>query len=294
MSLTHVQCPNGTLAPVDICLSYCQHPCATLPTRRLLTKEREWKGKASTTQLLNGTMLEFLKITNSYSIDLQDRVFILLGINTHGVLEESAKQLNIPAEIALSEDRDIFDLLEPCQDGFVLSDYKVWGSYKVAKALGVIPSGKKPDPSGELYKSSGKWGKAGTPKMIDTFEIHPEKGEMWETELQLNRYRVMLSDRNVKIIKMQLQIMVRDFSTRIGDRRGLEQGMYLTDVRVIPDVDVRRYFAEKEEALALALKQGHWEHTCTERECWDGVRCKGYCDVASLCPRGIMYEGEKK
>jgi len=87
--------------------------CLTLPTLTLISEEREWNGIASTTQLLNGTMMEFLKLTQPYVVDPDKRAFMLAGTKHHASLEEFAKKLGLPAEIALNIDRDIFDLLEP-------------------------------------------------------------------------------------------------------------------------------------------------------------------------------------
>jgi hypothetical protein len=236
-------------------------------------------------------MYEFLKITQPYSISFQDRIFILLGINTHGKLEDSAKKLNISAEVALSEDRDIFDLLEQYEDGWCISDYKVWGSYKVAKALGIVKAGKVPDPSGERYKSSGKWGKAGDIKMVDSFAMVGEK-DLWEVEMQLNRYRVMLEQKGLKIKKMQLQIMCRDYNTISADSRGIQQGIYMTEVQRLDDAVITSFFDNKQAKLAAALKAGKCDEPCTLEERWNDIRCKSYCEVAYACPVGFVLRGK--
>mgnify|MGYP001566944621 CR=1 FL=1 len=146
------RCPDGELITISdclMCVSSCRYgeTCLSQPTRYEISREREWSGKPSTTQLLNGTMLEFLKLTKPYAIDPDGMMFALLGTRHHQQLEESAKALGLPTEVALTgDDRDIIDLLEPDDSGgYILTDMKTWGSYRVAKALGVVAGGKVPD-----------------------------------------------------------------------------------------------------------------------------------------------------
>ena len=108
-------CPDSIKTKLEDCFSKCRmgERCLTLPTLKQMSMEREWNGVASTTQLLNGTMHEFLKLTKPYYCDPQGRIFMLEGSRHHAVLEDKAKELGLPSEIPLSVDRDIFDLLEP-------------------------------------------------------------------------------------------------------------------------------------------------------------------------------------
>ena len=287
-------CPDKEIIPVKDCLQHCRmdERCLTLPTLRLISIEREWSGKPSTTQLLNGTMLEFLKLTQPYVVDPDSRAFMLAGTKHHQALEAVAKELNLPSEIALSIDRDIFDLLEQDEDGgLVLSDYKNWGSFKVAKALGIVEVGKQPNPNGEVYKSSGKWGKAGDVKMVPVFQAMPQEADNWEAEYQLNHYRIMLEERGVQIKRMQLQVTVRDGGVAIASSRGITRNTYRIPIPKLDDDKVKEYFANKEKALLTALEQGSWSEPCNQAECWEDARCRRYCEVARYCPKGILLGG---
>jgi hypothetical protein len=291
--LERLQCPDKETIPVAECLSHCRmaERCLTLPTLALICEEREWHGVASTTQLLNGTMMEYLKLTKPYTVDPDSRAFMLQGTKHHAALDEKAKELGLPAEVPLSVDRDIFDLIEFEEGGkIILTDYKLWGSFKVAKALGLVKVGMKPDPSGAVYKTTSKWGKAGEPKMVPIFSAFPENADLWEVELQLNRYRVKLADLGLKVHRMQVQTTVRDGGISVALSRGVYRNMYRIPIKELEDDYVLDYFAEKDQALAFALSKGAWELPCSDRECWDGVRCSGYCDVAMYCPRGQIVK----
>jgi len=235
-------------------------------------------------------MLEFLKLTQPYAADPDKRAFMLAGTKHHEQLEVIAKELGLPSEVPLSIDRDIFDLLEPDEDGYTLTDYKLWGSYRVAKALGIVQVGKQPDPSGERYKSSGKWGKAGDPKMVPVFQQSVSEADNWESELQLNRYRIMLEELGLKVNTMQLQVTVRDGGLVVAHGRGIDRNTYKITIRRLDDNQVGEYFNRKQEALKLALAQGKWDIPCDDRESWEGARCKGYCEVARNCPKGLLYQ----
>ncbi len=289
------KCLDGEIIPVKDCLTKCRlnERCLTLPTLTLIAQEREWTGVASTTQLLNGTMYTFLKLTQPYTIDPDKMAFALHGTIHHDKLRDVAKELNLPAEIPLTtEDRDIFDLLEPEDGGWTLTDYKTWGSFRVAKVLGLVEAGKKPDPTGAVYKSSGKWGAAGSPKMITVFQRMPQQADNWETELQLNHYRIMLEERGLKIGKMQIQITVRDGGLAVAHSRGLDRNTYMVPIRRLEDEDVEYYFKAKKCHLQDALRQKSWSTPCDNRECWDGNRCRDYCEVAIYCVKGLLYQQE--
>jgi len=262
------KCPDGSITSVEDCLDGCDHECLTLPTRAAIADERIWNGHASTTQLLNGTMLEFLKITVNYGIDPQSRAFALAGSRHHQLLKEWAEKLDLPTEIALSPDgKDIFDLLVPMDDdSYKLQDYKLWGSYRVVRALGLI-------------KGKDK-----------VFRINPSEIDLFNEELQLNNYRVKLEKFGLHISAMEIQPTVRDGGLQVAATRGINFNMRLIPIARLDDSYVDDYFEAKEADLLKALETGQCE-PCNLRECWDGRRCKSWCDVADWCPKGILSKG---
>ena len=178
-----------------------------------------------------------------------------------------------------------------------LTDLKLWGSYHIVKALGITQTGKIPDQSGAIYQKSGAWGKAGSPKMVNKFDIIPDNADMWETEFQLNNYRVKLQQLGIKIAKMQVQATVRDGGLAVATGRGVIENIYKIPVRQLQDNDVIEYFTYKDTCLKEALEHG-WTEPCSERESWEGNKCRGYCDVWFCCSKGklirsIESRGEK-
>jgi len=275
-----IVCPKATdPILIDDCINHCTDRCLTLPTIKAITEQRVWTGVPSTTQLLNGTMIEFLKITRDYTIDPQNKAFALLGTRHHQKLEEAAKELNLPSEIALGPDgHDIFDLLEPKDGAWTLIDYKTWGSYRMVRALGIVKEGK------------GKDAK---------FSVDPSTINLRESELQLNRYRVMLEGRGLKIGKMQLQVTVRDGGLQIARTRGIDFNIKLVPIKRLDDEEVINYFDWKKDKLLIALSKykenpQYLPDPCNDEESWGGNRCRGYCEVAEYCPKGIVEQEMKE
>lgn len=290
MPLEGFICPDRAKIKLEDCFKECRmgERCQEEPDLHLIAQEREWKGVASTTQLLNGTMLEFLKLTKPYYVDPDSRAFMLAGTKHHKALEDIAKELNLPVEIAMSGDRDIFDLLVFEGKTICIVDRKMWGSFKVAKALGIVETGKQPDPSGECYKTNSKWGRAGSAKMIPVFGQDPAKADNWEAELQLNRYRVMLKEKVGLIAeKLYLRVLVRDGGLYTSKDRGVLRNTYKIPVKILPDQYVTEYFEYKADCLESALEKG-WDMPCNNQECWDGMRCNHFCDLWEHCPKGIL------
>lgn len=289
------KCPDGNIIPYKDCLTKCRmaERCETLPYLHLAAGEREWTGEASTTQLLNGTMYISLKIIQPYIIDPDDMAFAIHGTESHAQLEAKAKELGLASELSTTHDgRNIIDLIEYEEGILTLTDTKTWGSFRVAKALGIVQTGKKPDPSGEVYKKGGAWGAAGSPKMIAVFQQMPSEADNYEAELQLNRYRVLLEETGIHVDKMRVHAIVRDGSLAVARSRGVERNTYLIPIERLPDGDVKEYFHVKAEALKTALRDG-WTVPCDDRECWEGVRCRDYCEVAMYCSKGILETGGK-
>ena len=274
MPLKWFQCPIiDKPVPIEDCFK-C-HQCLTLPTLKAMADERKWTGRPSTTQLLNGTMLEFLKITRDYAIDPQKKAFALLGTRHHQELAAAAFRLGLPAEVALSPDgRDIYDLLEPENGTWTLSDYKTWGSYRMVRALGIVKVGKGKD---------------------SKFIVDESQKDLWESEMQLNHYRILLEGYGVKVGKMQVQVTIRDGGLQIARTRGITKNIELIPIKWLPNGRVNLYFDMKSDALLASLENykndpQYLPPPCNAKECWDGARCRGYCEVAEYCPKGMMEQ----
>jgi hypothetical protein len=173
-----------------------------------------------------------------------------------------------------------------------LWDYKTSGSFKIAKVLGLV-SNKVLDPSGEVYKSSGKWGKAGDPKMVTIWQRDPSKIDMRDWELQVNKYRVDIEHIGFPVSKMYIQATVRDGGTYIAENRGLTENIYLIPVRRLPDEEIGQYFAEKATALVIAMKSGILPSPCSREESWDNARCVKFCEVWQYCDVGIAIHAKE-
>ena len=261
MPLTMFKCPDSETRLIKTCLDYCPRTngrCLSLPTLHEIGSDREWKGVASTTMLLNPTRMSYLKIVHDYAIDPFDRAFALLGTRHHKKLEiVASKIIELHAEIKIvGETSSIIDLLEPdeLKDGYwKLTDYKTWGSYALAKVTGV--------------KDNGDY-------------------ELKQAGLQLNDYRIKAQDIGFPISRLFIQCTVRDGGTFTARNNGIDYKMALIPIEIMDDDKVKEYFITKEYALQTALKENTLPELCPYDERWSGRRCKGFCDVFMFCPEG--------
>ena len=234
------RCPDQKTVLIEDCLKLggCRmnNRCATLSYLRLIGYDREWRG-VTPSAAGTGPRLLYLRASTDYTIDPNDRTFAALGTSVHGKLSLHQYTHDVLAEEELSDEKmrgiaDVLEVDEENQDFYILTDYKTWGSFKVGKAFGLVKI-EKPllDENGDpVLLKSGK--NKGKPKMKAMIEMHPEKADIYETALQLNRYRIFFERANFKISKIQVQAIVRDGNSYTAKNRGIERNLYLSLIHI--------------------------------------------------------------
>lgn len=292
---THFQCPDNETILIEDCLSSCRMGarCMMKATLTMFAKgRREWKGKISATQALNGTRIEYLKITNGYSEKPWTRAFALLGTFHH----LRYQKMNIPN--ALQEEwmedeagTGMFDFYD--DEEKTLYDTKTTGCYKINKALGKKKF-EHDEPTGEFYKVGPKKGQEKTRKVVEWGMGEPD---LWEWQMQLSRYAWMLRDAGFEVERAMIQATARDFNSQSARQYGLDRQIYLVPVEILPREIVIPFYIDKQTALLDALATGTLPPPCSPKERWadegvtddttPGRRCPGFCPVWSWCELGI-------
>lgn len=323
MSLINFICPDGGRIDVDKCLTPggCRmgDRCATRPYLLMAKSERPQRFRCknghdvkmpasnkvfnsicseckssmeyvpSTTQLIQGTKSAFLKLTTDFDISPDSRAFMITGTKGHAALEAHDDECSFAEEsFEDANETGIADLLTVEDGETILSDYKVSGSFKVAKALGFSTVDENID--GEFYKSGKRKGEQKTRKVVRRME---EKIDRFEWTLQLNKYRIEFEKRGFKVDKLKIQCVVRDGNTYIARQRGVFRNVYYFDIDMLDDKLVLDYFARKKRDLLTALKHGRWDDVCSSAESWEGLKCALYCECAASCPQGKYLMREK-
>ena len=277
-------CPDFHECRIEDCLNGCRLK-DTLEAGRCLSKrslmaiaeQRVWKGIPSTTQLLRGTREAYLTITSDYSVDPQDMIYALFGTRVHAKLEEHTPE-GSSSEVRLYDDisSGAYDFY---QDG-VLYDDKTYGSYAVAKTLGLV---EKLVPDG-VYKSSrtGKY-KKGDPKFKKVF-VEGGIHKRFDLMVQLNDYRMKLEKHGLPVTKMCCEIIVRDGGTFIAQSRGVTQRALLVVINKISDCWISRYMKKKAELLHKALDTKTLPPVCKPRERWFDSKTGRSGKCAKFCP----------
>ena len=295
MPATTFTCPDGINHPISTCLSVrgCRMPqrCATRPFLQLAGSDRPWGG-VTPSAAGNGPRMMYLKATVDYAVNPMDRVWAAFGTSTHERLALSDYTFNVLAEEKLSDGQitGIADLLEEDENdpgNYILFDHKTWGSYKVAKSLGITTKSHD-DPIIEngvpvLLKSGKNKGKPKTKKRTERI-IDPNSIDLRNEELQLNRYRILFNSYRFNITKIFIQVVSRDGGTHIAKSRGIDKNLYIIPIRILPDQYVLDFYARLQHECDLAFTH-KYAPKCDAHQSWDGRRCEGYCEVFKECQK---------
>jgi hypothetical protein len=293
-------CPDRQTIPITDCLklSGCRmkERCATIPYLKAISFDREYRG-VSPSMAGNSARLIYLRAITDYAIDPMDRTWSILGIAVHEKLSALRYVTNVLSEEKLSNEQmegtaDLLEIDEENQRFHLLTDYKTYGSYKVAKCLG-LKQEQKPllneDGSPILLKSGKNKGK---PKTESVTKCDPEKADLKFEILQVNRYRIFFENSGFPISRMRLQVMVRDGGLYVAKGRGITQNLYLIPIPRMDDVEVLYFYDELQRSVDEAFAND-WAPRCTAEENWDGRRCDGFCEVSEACrlmDRGVWHE----
>jgi len=296
MPATRFICPDKQTIAISNCLApqgcRMNERCATVPYLRHIAKQRPFV-KVTPSAAGNGARYIYLKAIHEYAIDPYAMTWAVLGTAAHELLSNREIVDNVFEEMPLSHDamEGIPDVLERDEfnaGSYILTDYKTFGSYKVAKCLGIekIQQALRDSDGRVVTFKSGK--NKGNPKMISVF-THTGTRDIKNEMLQLNCYRIMYEAAGFPVSRMNLQVIVRDGATYIAKSRGIKENMYLIDIPRMKDGEVLGYYKALQSAVSDALITG-WAPKCSAEESWDGRRCKGYCDVAKQCAEMPEFE----
>ena len=295
-------CPDGEEVEIKECLKNngCRigKRCLSHATLTKLGEAREWKGTPSTTQLIKGTMEAFLEITEDYAEDPNNMMFKLLGTTVHAGLEQyefaGASMEGQLAYVTKDGISMIPDLLETEDDWNILTDYKVSGSYKIAKALGIYAV---LEEGNETYKRKTKIIDPETGDQIERLKGQKKLVKVWKRNIQrqdcadwikqVNYYRMGIEEKEgIHIHEMRIQAIVRDGGLQIATTRGLDKNAYLIPIPKVDDKTIRKYFISKRDTLWKVLQGKIKPEICNEDERWQNNKCERYCSVKQFCPHG--------
>jgi len=260
--LKYIICPDKQEVTVKECLKECrlEERCTPLAYLKSITHNKNplttdpTQYIPSVTQLLNGTLEEYLKLTTHFATNPQGAAFLTHGNLAHLVIENEAPE----SEIHLEMDgiQGTLDLIE----NDTLIDHKTWGAYKVAKFFG------------KTYNYIKR-------------EIEETEPDRFDITFQMNMYRIMYEHKYKKKIKnMKVFIIVRDGGTSNARKNKITKNLYYEKINILPDEDIINFFQAKKLLLLSALTEEKMPEKCSDKETWNGNKCKKYCSVNFACP----------
>ena len=291
-----IKCPDGGKAVKEECLAgHCRlgRRCAPVVYLQLVCRERVWKGIPSVTQLLQGTREAYLKITSDFTADPQGATFRVLGTRGHTALDTDNDLSFTEEHFEGQLIQGTADLLEKQENGeWWLIDHKTAGSFKVAKALGLV---KHEEPILNEDGTPAKH-KNGKPKKNISWVITPESLKEREKDIrdwifQLNAYRIEMEKAlGEDISRLFIFAVVRDGGTFSATNRGVTENFYYIPIPMVNNDIVTSYFSMKRQMLLAALDNKEPPIECSPEECWNGRKCE-MCEVAEACAKiGRSYK----
>jgi len=290
MPMIHFICPDGEYIEINQCLSKhgCRmgQRCATKAYLRLAAQERPYNG-VTPSMAGNGPRLIYLKELVDYAVSPESRAFAALGVGVHGKLSVHAFTDNILSEEPLSDEQtagtpDCLEEDEENEGCYILTDYKTFGSFKVAKALGIYKEDVPvtDDEGNQIYYKSGQ--KKGQGKTRQEIRHDPSKADVMVEAYQLNRYRILFEQAGFPISRMQLQAIVRDGNTKSASMNGVNHNVYIIELPRYTDQEVLGYYHQLECEIDCAFYTDQ-VRLCNDWESWGGRRCERFCEVKEAC-----------
>ena len=93
---------------------------------------------------------------------------------------------------------------------------------------------------------------------------------------------------------MEIQMLIRDFSTRMASERNITKPVYVISIPKIRDDIIEDYLGDKLKKLNLAIKSNTIPEHCDAKENWEGRKCLGYCSVVDKCDFGCMLKRQEE
>lgn len=284
-------CPDGEQVEIDQCLKSCRmaQRCAPSPYLRMAAEWRPWSGKASVTMLERCLRQTWLEQRVDFGESPDRSAFRIVGTRGHAALEERSEEGDWAEEfLNIKGIRGVTDLVEEDNGEWVMTDYKVMGSFAVAKCLGITDVGFK-----DVLDSEGnpvmyvRGPKAGQPKQEKVYGVKEGKADTSQYEVQLNLYRIAWEAKHKpkKISRMQIFAIVRDGGLYIAKSRGVDRNTYVIPIPKVDDAVLLGWAQSRRAEIEEAMAQDILPPVGTAKETWDGAFCRGYCPMRDECAK---------
>lgn len=283
MPAKYFKCSDGNTCEISKCLKQCRlnQRCMALPALTAVSHQRKWTGKPSVTQLIKPTRPAYLEIVNDFTIEPMNQIASMIGTQSHSLMEG-----NVPngwlSEVRLEDDitSGQFDAYD-CSSQ-TLWDYKFFGAFRVARALG----------HRSRWVNKGVYvrgAKKGQPKWEEVFEAGGVR-DVLEIAIQLSYYKILLEKHNLPVKDIKVQMFLRGGLDATAKRYGCTQQAYIVPIHPISQRWVRTYMKAKYDALMEALGTNKLPPVCSKRDRWDSSKsypdrkCRDWCSVNVFCP----------
>lgn len=286
MPATSFVCPSGGSIAIKDCLDKCPNGTRCMFKTTLTAVANSQKrdmGMPTVTEILTGTREAYLKRTKEYAVNPMDQVFALFGTGVHKAHEDfkgnNLGEIRIfDEELGVSGKPDILGNI--VFDGNSLGDYKVIGSYAMARALGYR---REEVETGEVFKTGLRKG------MPKTKKVWREDGvkHLMPYALQLNIYRLLLERQGHQVDSMFIEFICRDYGLQVARERNIKAPVKVIEVNKISNHWLEKFIKIKVARLNEALQNNELPEVCRSSERWGDRKCMSYCAVRDACSYAV-------
>lgn len=281
-------CPDGENIEIDKCLEQCRmkRRCAPRPFLREAAQHRGFDG-VHVTMLERCTRQLWLQERVDYAEEPDRSAFRVVGSRAHSQLEgRSTEEESAEKKLEALGLRGTHDLVEEDNGKYYLTDYKVVGSFAVAKMLGITKQGEEDvlDSEGNpvLYQRGPKKGQV---KTEPVYVFDEDEADLSQYMLQPNIYRIAWEEANPDkpIEEMRIFAIVRDGGLYIAKSRGVFRSTYMIPIPELEYEYVKSVVDVKRDEILEAMSSEEIPPVGSSKETWNGAFCRSYCPVREAC-----------
>ena len=303
MPLEYFNCPDGGKISIGDCMAIagCRmvneglsiDRCVPLTILGEQTRERQYVGQMSVTELANDFLFHYLKRKFPYGTNPTIGAARFIGSASHYLLEKNPSTFVEP-EVKVNHPlfhgtADSVSIDEWNAGYHVLTDYKIYASYSLRQLKGMTRV--YTDSPDEFYQRAttvaGVKHLKGSPKQIAHWEEVSENADTHKEMRQLNYYRIGLERQyGYRFSRLEVCAIIRDYGAQA--RAIFDREIYRIEIprMEISDEEFLDYTREQQDQQFYYLENNIEPPMCNDEARWFGRRCQSWCDVRDICRYG--------
>ncbi|NJL71327.1 MAG: hypothetical protein HC888_06805 [Candidatus Competibacteraceae bacterium] len=189
------------------------------------------------TDLINGARYNWLRDRYPITVDVLDQSAVMAGTAMHKLFESN---IHVSMEVDIGglpiEIVGAIDTVEEYADHIRVIDFKLYGSFAIKKALGLVNNKTTTD---RVYR--------GKPVLQDNWTVDPKAADLRDLSFQLSMYAFMLGKKlqTNKPIQLWAYLIAKDSNNRSARMNGVTKSAYYIPVPRMNESTMLKQVVEK-------------------------------------------------